>query len=399
MGELAAVDNDYGLTGGAHGAEVHTWPEYSVEEGSRRPSAIANALINSESGDVVMLEMQTVVRPGGDYGPAELDPSVFTLVQVGVDAGVVVVGAGGNGAENLDSSWYVTNYLAWGDSGAILVGAGTADIHHDRLYFSTFGGRINLQGWGGSVVTLGYGDLANIDSDPLQRYTSAFNGTSSASPIVAIAAVLTQDFSLDRFGEPLDPLTLRDLLEATGHAQGKGEHIGPLPDLQAGFAALDGDGDGYRNVDWGGDDCDDGTAGAHPGATEIWYDGIDEDCLGGDDNDADGDGYDADSQGGDDCNDTDAAINPAAPEVDGDGIDNDCDGVIDVPSPNDTGGDTAVPSDAGASDAGASDGDTAGPPSIQACGGCSASPRQPTGWLFLLLPLWFWQQRRRPAPG
>jgi len=56
-------------------------------------------------------------------------------------------------------------------------------------------------------------------------------------------------------------------------------------------------------------DCDDTDAERFPGAPERWYDGVDQDCAGGDDFDQDGDGhavYDGVSAG-DDCNDLDAA--------------------------------------------------------------------------------------------
>jgi hypothetical protein len=53
------------------------------------------------------------------------------------------------------------------------------------------------------------------------------------------------------------------------------------------------------------DDCDDTDASTYPGATEVWYDGIDQDCAGDGDSDADGDGYDAIEVGGSDDDDTD----------------------------------------------------------------------------------------------
>jgi hypothetical protein len=64
----------------------------------------------------------------------------------------------------------------------------------------------------------------------------------------------------------------------------------------------------------------------NPGATETWYDDVDQDCDGGSDHDADGDGWDSSDAAGEDCDDTDAAVNPEASEIWYDGIDQDCDG-------------------------------------------------------------------------
>ena len=56
-----------------------------------------------------------------------------------------------------------------------------------------------------------------------------------------------------------------------------------------------------------GTDCDDTDPDIFPGAEEVWYDGIDQDCAEDSDDDADGDGHDAYLEaGGDDCDDTDA---------------------------------------------------------------------------------------------
>ena len=80
---------------------------------------------------------------------------------------------------------------------------------------------------------------------------------------------------------------------------------------------FDPDGDGY---DWP-DDCDSEDDQVHPGMTEVWYDGVDQDCDGNDD-DADEDGY----AEADDCDDTLDSINPGMEEICSDGIDQDCDG-------------------------------------------------------------------------
>ena len=76
------------------------------------------------------------------------------------------------------------------------------------------------------------------------------------------------------------------------------------------------------------DDCDDGAAAVRPGADEVWYDGVDQDCDGSSDFDADGDGFDADFAGGADCADDNPVYNPDRRES-CNGIDEDCDGIID----------------------------------------------------------------------
>jgi N-acetylneuraminic acid mutarotase len=76
------------------------------------------------------------------------------------------------------------------------------------------------------------------------------------------------------------------------------------------------------------DDCDDAMPSINPGAQDIPYDTIDQDCSGTDLTDVDGDGFISTVVGGTDCDDTNPAINPAASEV-CDGVDNDCDGTID----------------------------------------------------------------------
>lgn len=95
---------------------------------------------------------------------------------------------------------------------------------------------------------------------------------------------------------------------------------------------IDGDQDGYvsqADCPENGTDCDDADPDAHPFATEIENNGIDEDCNGEDLVtlcDADSDGFDALACGGSDCDDGSAEVFPGAEEIDGDLIDQDCDG-------------------------------------------------------------------------
>ena len=101
----------------------------------------------------------------------------------------------------------------------------------------------------------------------------------------------------------------------------------------------DADGDGFASAEHGGDDCFDADGNVYPGATDVWLDGVDSDCAGNSDYDEDGDGYaptglgnratehapDAPVVPEGDCDDTDPEVNAFLDEVYYDGKDNDCD--------------------------------------------------------------------------
>lgn len=240
-GVIAAHNGNYGITGMQHGiSEFKVFPEYTTA-GYSRLGAINDAISQSLAGDVIIYEMQTV-GPGATnenpkYVPAEYVNSIWDATLAATSAGIHIVAAAGNGNQNLDSPAY-QNYMNRGNSGAIIVGAGSSTISHARLSFSTYGQRVNLQGWGMNVLTSGYGDHALIDNDPNQSYTQ-FNGTSSATPIVAgcVIALLSRAKASNII---LTPSEVKNILISTGIAQGinANEPIGPFPNMQPAFLNL-----------------------------------------------------------------------------------------------------------------------------------------------------------------
>ena len=82
---------------------------------------------------------------------------------------------------------------------------------------------------------------------------------------------------------------------------------------------VDADSDGFSTAV----DCNDAAASIFPGATEVFDNGVDENCDGRDNPnlDVDGDGFPRPF----DCNDASAAIRPTVPEIRGNRVDENCD--------------------------------------------------------------------------
>lgn len=241
LGEIAAVDNTLGVVGIAPdvgSVRVTSHYDAGTDTALHVADAIVAALPTMATGDVLLLEVQ---RAGAIL--TEVDIADFDAIRLASALGVIVVEAAGNGSNDLDAytdggGFQVFNRASadFRDSGAIVVGAANSTLPHDRAGFSSFGSRVDCYAWGNNVTTCGYGDLDDGGGDDDRTYTSGFNGTSSASPIVTGAALVVQGMHEANTGTRLSPLQMRSLLSdpAVNTPQGGGVAgaIGVMPDLR-----------------------------------------------------------------------------------------------------------------------------------------------------------------------
>ncbi|ADG74116.1 peptidase S8 and S53 subtilisin kexin sedolisin [Cellulomonas flavigena DSM 20109] len=239
LGELCAVDNTLGGVGIA--PEIAS-VDVTSHSGSLAnvPDAIVAALDSMQPGDVLLLEVQTVTPAAPVFGaPVELIEESFEAIRLASALGVVVVEAAGNGANDLDDVVDAAGrrvlapaHPDFRDSGAIVVGAASSTVPHARMGFSSFGARVDCFAWGENVDT-----TSSTAAGATTLYTTGFSGTSSASPIVAGAALSVQGVAQAAGGGRLSPAQVRAVLSdpATGTASVSpaSDLIGVMPNLRA----------------------------------------------------------------------------------------------------------------------------------------------------------------------
>ena len=238
-GIIYANNGTYGITGIANGAnEYITYLEWTNENGYNRPLAVSNAINNSVAGDVIIYEMQALGN-NDNFVPAEYEQTIWDLTKAATDAGIVIVAAAGNGDDNLDDPFY-NSYNSRGNSGAIIVGAGTNNVNHTPMSFSSYGTRVDVHAWGQNVWSTGkYGGSILVNNDFNQSYYPSFAGTSSATAILGGFTAVLQSYYFGISGNYLTSVQLRDIMIATGIPQGAGKEIGPMPYMSAAMAEVD----------------------------------------------------------------------------------------------------------------------------------------------------------------
>lgn len=245
FGELGSLNNGLGTTGITYESEFYFSGAYQNQVYSLE-DALINALGELNTGDLVLIEQQIMAfggTPDEGYAPVEWYEPFYDAVQLISGNGLIVIEAAGNGNRNLDDPMFTADnsghypFLEENWSQAIMVGAGSSGasgLERDRLWFSNYGSRIDVQGIGESIFTTGYGDVFSTEGIN-NYYTSDFGGTSGASPIVTGAAALLQSLHRQHTGFSLGVDDIRHLLVTTGKAQPVAgspfEKIGPLPNV------------------------------------------------------------------------------------------------------------------------------------------------------------------------
>ncbi len=237
MGEMVGRNDGSGVTGIASDLSVG-----GVSIGSMGVAdAIDMAAAHESPGDLFLIELHAPgpnANGSGQYGyvPMEFWQDNFDAIQTAVANGRICIEAAGNGQQNLDDPIYEGLFdRNVRNSGAIMVGAGTP-TGLDAEWFTNYGSRLDLQGWGDSVTTTGYGDLqGGLET---QWYTAYFSGTSSASPIVAGSVASLQGMSKALWGIALDGPLAAQILFDTGSPWNGAQRIGNRPNLLAAYARL-----------------------------------------------------------------------------------------------------------------------------------------------------------------
>lgn len=248
LGEVVASNNTkggIGITPNVTNADVIS--QYRSPDDYNTADAILSAASSMVSGDVLLLEAQANYN-GLTFLPVEVETAVFDAISLATSLGIIVVEAAGNGKNDLDNFVTTTgehmlnkNSADFKDSGAIMVGASTSGILHERWNFDTtigsnFGNRIDCYSWGENITTSG-DPFLSPDTQAFD-YTDIMGGTSGASAIIAGAALCLQGIS-KALPAPttLSPNQMRTLLSnpstSTPSADSSADKIGVMPNLRA----------------------------------------------------------------------------------------------------------------------------------------------------------------------
>ena len=263
LGVICGLDNTVGIVGIAPNAAQVNLVSYSGNP-HNIPKAILIGAIKLlhvpkfpalRRGGVLVLEVQ-LENLGGliTQLPCEADPLTRLCIRFVTALGVAVIEAAGNGNGDLDTyvngaghAVFNRNKPSFKESGAIMVASGwfveaparNPPYALTRRPGSNNGSRIDCHAWGEMVAT------TTFEVDPagvVTLYTGGYNSTSSATAIVAGAALSVQGMAEAKLGLPFKPGKLREYLSEASSGGGLSntpslnpvaDKIGVMPNLKA----------------------------------------------------------------------------------------------------------------------------------------------------------------------
>ena len=237
LGILVAKENGIGVEGICPLADVDVVSRYDDQEAITQEdedeivaAAVKAARLQLEAGDILLLEVYKQIIEDRLSAPIEYLEKTKTEIVEAINDGIIVIEAAGNTGND------IANYH--GSTGAIIVAGGNPESL-TRHSASNYGDRIDVHAWGDNVTTCGYGDDYSGSPSPNDDYTFDFDGTSSASAIVAGAVAVIQGINYAATGEKLAPAEMRSLLKNNGtpHQSGN-ENIGVRPNIPKTINAL-----------------------------------------------------------------------------------------------------------------------------------------------------------------
>ena len=256
--------------------------------------------------------------------PASWTNNTFAENDAGQGAGLFVTG--GADTEIVNNA-FMANKAKTSSGGHLRIESGNAEVVNNLFVQASRGGAIYEDGTGTSSFSYNlFKDNVTLDdSNSFGLDTSTAGNLPMTDPDL-VAWTADGNWSNDNLHLNSTSPCLDAGAPTRFDVDGSRSDIGVFGGENA--EVYDNDGDGWYDIQ----DCDDDDATISPGATEIPYDGIDQDCNGSDLTDVDGDGFDGDA---DDCDDDDETVFPGADEIWYEGVDQDCDAASDYDADDD----------------------------------------------------------------
>jgi len=247
LGVIGMQDNTAGGVGITPRANVFVVSQWRKDGSFNTADAIMAALDYLHFGDILLLEAQTFdAFDTEQMWPVEILEANFQAIRLATALGIIVIEAAGNGiyfeGHDLDTFIDVDGRQTFSrfnacfkDSGAILVAAASSSVPHTRINYSNYGSRIDCYAWGENVATAGL--FPRNSRGCIDTYSFDFGGTSSASAIIAGAAIAVQSITEAKYNLRLSPAQMRNIfsnpLYGTASEKGHGiDKIGVMPDLR-----------------------------------------------------------------------------------------------------------------------------------------------------------------------